>query len=76
MNLSVAKGPMKINFEEEARERVTLATQRFFAEDLDLDFSEFRAERVIDFFVRHLGAPVSKRIGETSGLWGLGFGLR
>ena len=51
-------GPMKIKLSDDARERITIATQRFFAEDLDNELSDFQAERVIDFFVRHLGARV------------------
>ena len=49
---------MKIKLSDDARERITIATQRFFAEDLDNELSDFQAERVIDFFVRHLGARV------------------
>ena len=49
---------MKIKLSDDARERITIATQRFFAEDLDKELSDFQAERVIDFFVRHLGARV------------------
>lgn len=58
MTSTNGRGPMKIKFSDDARERITIATQRFFAEDLDSELSDFQAERVINFFVRHLGAPV------------------
>lgn len=32
--------------------------QHFGRHELDQELSEFQAERLLDFFVRHLGAPV------------------
>ena len=32
--------------------------QRFFEDELDREISEFQAKRLLDFFVRELGAPV------------------
>ena len=32
--------------------------QHFVRHELDHELSEFQAERLLDFFVRHLGAPV------------------
>ena len=32
--------------------------QSFFEDELDRDISDFQAERLLDFFVRELGAPV------------------
>lgn len=49
---------MKIKLSDDARERITDATQQFFSDDLDTTLSDFQAERVIAFFVRQLGAPV------------------
>jgi uncharacterized protein (DUF2164 family) len=51
-------GPMKIKLSDEANERIVHATRQFFSDDLDSSLSDFQAERVIAFFVRHLGAPV------------------
>ncbi len=53
-----SKEPMKIKLSDDARERITDATQQFFSDDLDTTLSDFQAERVIAFFVRQLGAPV------------------
>lgn len=49
---------MRIRLSDERRERVIAALRRFFAEELDQELSEFQAGRLVDFFVRHLGAPV------------------
>ncbi len=49
---------MRIKLSEEGRERLTAAIQQFFIEEFDRELSEFQAGRLIDFFVRHLGAPV------------------
>ncbi len=50
--------PMRIRLEGERRERALRSTRKFFADELDQELSEFRAERILDFFVRELGAPV------------------
>ena len=50
--------PMRIRLESERREGVLRSTRKFFAEELDHDLSEFQAARILDFFVRELGAPV------------------
>ncbi|MDJ0853236.1 MAG: DUF2164 domain-containing protein [Myxococcota bacterium] len=49
---------MRIRLEPEARERLLAALREFCAQDLDRELSDFQAGRLIDFFVRHLGAPV------------------
>ena len=49
---------MRIKLSEEGRERLIAVIQRFFVEELDHELSDFQARRLIDFFVRHLGAPV------------------
>jgi uncharacterized protein (DUF2164 family) len=49
---------MQIKLSEEARERIIHATRQFFCDDLDSSLSDFQAERVIEFFLRELGAPV------------------
>jgi uncharacterized protein (DUF2164 family) len=50
--------PMRIRLTDERRERMLRGTQRFLAEALDLEVGELAATRVLDFFVRELGAPV------------------
>lgn len=49
---------VRINLPDEARQRITMATQRLFADEFDRELSAFQARTLIDFFIRHLGAPV------------------
>jgi uncharacterized protein (DUF2164 family) len=49
---------MRIKLSEEARERLSASLQTFFSEEFDRELSDFQARRLIDFFVRHLGAIV------------------
>ena len=51
-------GPMRIKLSEEGRTRLAAATQRLFDQEFDHELSDFQAERLIDFFVRRLGAAV------------------
>lgn len=50
--------PMRIRLSEERREQLVFLIQKFFKEDLDREISDFQASRLIDFFIRSLGAPV------------------
>jgi len=50
--------PMRIKLSEEGREHLATATQRLFIEEFERELSDFQARRLIDFFVRQLGAPV------------------
>lgn len=50
--------PMRISLSEERRAQLIASTRAFFAEELDRELSEFQAERLLTFFVRHLGPPV------------------
>ncbi|MBW2391299.1 MAG: DUF2164 family protein, partial [Deltaproteobacteria bacterium] len=50
--------PMRIKLSEEAREQLASAVGQLFVEEFDRELSGFQAKRLIDFFVRHLGAPV------------------
>jgi len=52
------QSPMHVKLSEEGRERLVAAARSFFTEDFDRELSDFQAERLIDFFIRHLGAPV------------------
>ena len=58
MALQKIDGPVRIKLSDEARERLAKEIGKFFAEEFDRELSEFQAERLIDFFVRKLGAPV------------------
>jgi uncharacterized protein (DUF2164 family) len=50
--------PTRIKLSDEAREDLGTAIRQFFVAEFDRELSEFQAEHLIDFFVRHLGAPV------------------
>ncbi len=52
------ENPMRIKLSEERRADLATAIQRLFAAEFDQEFSDFQTARLIDFFVRHLGAPV------------------
>jgi uncharacterized protein (DUF2164 family) len=49
---------MRIKLEGDRRERVIRSIQAFFEEHYDEPLSRFRAEQLLDFFVRELGPPV------------------
>jgi uncharacterized protein (DUF2164 family) len=49
---------MRIKLSDERRAQLIFATRRFFAEEFDREVSEFQSARLIDFFIRSLGAPV------------------
>jgi len=53
-----ASPPMRVKLSEDGRERLVLALRTFFRDDFDLEVSGFQADRLVDFFVRELGAPV------------------
>ena len=53
-----AESPMRIKLSEEARDRLVTAVQRLFVQEFEQELSDFQAGRLIDFFVRQLGAPV------------------
>ncbi len=61
MRLRVAKpnpARMRIQLTEERRARMLRSLRKFFADELDQEFGELAAERILDFFVKELGAPV------------------
>jgi uncharacterized protein (DUF2164 family) len=49
---------MRVKLSDEARGHLAGEVERLFANEFDRELSEFQAQRLIDFFVRHLGAPV------------------
>jgi uncharacterized protein (DUF2164 family) len=50
--------PTRIRLAPERRDRLIAKVQALFAKEFDSELSEFQAQRLVDFFVRHLGAPV------------------
>lgn len=56
--MSTSAGPMRIRLSEERRAALVAAARAFFADELEHELSDFQAERVIDFFIPALGAPV------------------
>lgn len=51
-------GPMRIRLDAERRERIAHRLRQFAREHFDEDLSAFRADALVDFFVKELGAPV------------------
>lgn len=49
---------MRIRLTDEQRERLLLELKGFFLDEFDREISEFQAVALLDFFLRHLGAPV------------------
>ena len=58
MGLHPSGQPMRIKLSDDARAQLVDAIGRLFANEFDRELSEFQAKRLIDFFVRRLGAPV------------------
>ena len=50
--------PMRIRLSDERRSSLLRSVQAYFADELDEPLSDFRAEALLDFFVRELGPPV------------------
>ncbi len=49
---------MRIQLTDERRDRALRSIKEYFTERLDEEISDFRAEELLDFFVRELGPPV------------------
>ncbi len=49
---------MRIRLAEDRRTRLLRSIQQYFLEEFDERISDFRAEGLLDFFVRELGPPV------------------
>lgn len=49
---------MRIRLDGDRRERMVASIQRWFRDHFDHPLSEFQAGRILDFFVKELGAPV------------------
>lgn len=51
-------GGMRIRLGDERRRDIREALERLFREEFDESLSEFRAQRLVEFFVQALGPPV------------------
>jgi uncharacterized protein (DUF2164 family) len=51
-------GPARIKLSGDRRADLVALIQHFVRTEFDQELSEFQAARLLDFFVRHLGAPV------------------
>ena len=49
---------MKINLDEDRKKAILAKLGVFYAKDFDEDLSSFRAEQLLDFFVKTLGPPI------------------
>ncbi len=49
---------MRISLAPERRAALVDAVQRYFEDEFDEQLSDFRAEALVDLFVRELGPPV------------------
>jgi len=50
--------PMRIALSDERRSELVSAAQRYLAGEFEVRLSDFQVRGLLDFFVRHLGAPV------------------
>jgi uncharacterized protein (DUF2164 family) len=50
--------PGRIKLSDERRSDLVATIQHFVASEFEQTLSEFQAQQLLDFFVRHLGAPV------------------
>ena len=49
---------MRVKLTDERRERMLRSVKKFFLETLDLELGDLAAGRILDFFVKEIGAPV------------------
>lgn len=49
---------MKIRLSDEGRARLAAQIHALFRDELDRELSDFQLDRLLDFFIQHLGAPV------------------
>jgi uncharacterized protein (DUF2164 family) len=49
---------MRIKLSDERRSELVTAVRRYLAREFEVELSDFQARGLLDFFVRHLGAPV------------------
>lgn len=60
--------PMRIRLSFERRTRLLRIIKEYFSKEFDEPLSDFRAEGLLDFFVRELGPPVyNQGVRDASG---------
>ena len=50
--------PMRIRLSPDRRARLLAVIKQYFSQEFDETLSDFRAQALLDFFVRELGPPV------------------
>ena len=58
MSRGAMAAPIRIELSPERRERLVDEIRGLFSGEFEHDLSEFQAERLVDFLLRHLGAPI------------------
>ena len=53
-----AESPMRIRLSDDRRAHLLRSIKQYFDDEFDEPLSDFRAEGLLDFFVRELGPPV------------------
>ncbi|HET6303583.1 MAG TPA: DUF2164 domain-containing protein [Myxococcota bacterium] len=56
--MPTTRAAMRIRLTDERRERMLRSIKKYFAEALDQELGDLAAERLLEFFVKELGAPV------------------
>lgn len=49
---------MQIRLSEERRDRLVAELRSLFASEFERELSDFQAQRLVEFFIAYLGAPV------------------
>jgi uncharacterized protein (DUF2164 family) len=58
VSVPTTSAAMRIQLTDERRERMLRSIKKYFAETLDQELGDLAAERLLEFFVKELGAPV------------------
>ncbi len=53
-----SQSPMRIRLSDDRRAALLRSIKQHFADNFDEEISDFRADELLDFFVRELGPPV------------------
>lgn len=58
MDISKSGNPTKITLDEDRKKAILTKLGVFYAKNLDEELSSFRAEQLLNFFVKALGPPI------------------
>src|SRR5687768_13186526 len=58
MSDSRSESPMRIKLSSDRRKTLLVSIRNYFADHFDEPISDFRADGLLDFFVKQLGPPV------------------